>query len=137
VRFPFRALPLDGGGSIARPVVPVWVEGIEATAFDGLVDSGALGVRFDRSIADVAGIDLSHGDTANFAVGGTLVAAVEATVGLRVEGDSDAYAWEAAVWFCNPWPFGFQLLGLNGFLQQFRITISAYQEWTELFPEST
>jgi hypothetical protein len=40
------------------------------------------------------------------------------------------------VWFCDPWPFGFQLLGLEGFLQRFRVTLSAYHEWIDCTPEA-
>ena len=54
---------------------------------------------------------------------------------LRVARDGAQHTWEAPVWFCYPWPFGFQLLGLDGFLRYFRVTISGYEEWVECRPE--
>jgi hypothetical protein len=48
----------------------------------------------------------------------------------------EEHEWDAPVSFCTPWPFGFQLLGLDGFFRHFRVTISAYREWIECRPES-
>lgn len=126
------------GGSVvaARPVVPVFLEGIDATPLGCLIDTGALGTRFSRELAELAGIDLAGAHISQFAVGGVLVDAAQARVGLRISGDDGVVAWDANVSFCDPWPFGFQLLGLDGFLRHFRVTISAYEEWCELVPES-
>jgi hypothetical protein len=56
-------------------------------------------------------------------------------VTLRMKAADDEHAWDAAVWFCEPWPFGFQLLGLDGFFRHFRVTISGYSEWVDCRPE--
>lgn len=62
--------------------------------------------------------------------------AAPARVTLRLADGRRSHARDAAVWFCDPWPFGFQLLGLDGFLHRFRVTMSAYREWIERAPES-
>ncbi len=137
MRFDFQPLPAAGGGDLTpRPIVPVFLEGIEAVPLGCLVDSGALRTRFARELGDLAGVDLSGAPETRFAVGGVLVTALDARVTLRIGGGEDAVAWNASVSFCDPWPFGFQLLGLGGFLRHFRITISAYQEWCDVTPES-
>lgn len=132
MRFSFRELPGPAGRDLTpRPVVDVWLEGIEQTALGCLVDTGALRTRFARELAELAGIDLAGAPTERFAVGGTSVEAAAARVGLRLGSGDGAVAWEAPVWFCDPWPFAFQLLGLDGFLRYFRVTVSARQEWIE------
>ena len=136
MRFPFRELPAAAGGELTpRPVVDVWLEGIELTPLACLVDTGALRTRFSAELAEIAGIDLSGAPTERFAVGGSAVEGAAARVMLRMERAGEERAWDAAVWFCDPWPFGFQLLGLDGFMRQFRVTISGYEEWIECEPE--
>lgn len=137
MRFDFQPLPAAGGGELTpRPIIPVFLEGIEAVPLGCLLDSGALRTRFARELGDLAGVDFSGAPTSQFAVGGILVTALDARVTLRIGGDENAAAWDASVSFCDPWPFGFQLLGLDGFLRYFRTTISAYEEWCEIAPES-
>jgi hypothetical protein len=43
--------------------------------------------------------------------------------------------YAAPVTFCDPWPFGFGLLGQEGFLRFFRVTICAAEWWLEVEPE--
>ena len=45
----------------------------------------------------------------------------------------DSHVWSPTVYFCDPWPWAFGLLGLNG-LDPFLMTINAYEEWVELKP---
>lgn len=52
------------------------------------------------------------------------------TVGLRL----GSHAWEAPVSFCEPWPWDFQLLGQEGFLRFFRVTIEAAAGRLEVTP---
>jgi hypothetical protein len=59
-----------------------------------------------------------------------------ARVGLTVTDGKESHSWDAPVWFCDPWPFPFGLTGLEGFLQHFRVTLSAYHEWIDCKPES-
>lgn len=44
---------------------------------------------------------------------------------------------DAPVWFCEPWPFAFHLLGQEGFLRYFRVTICAAEGWLECEPEES
>jgi hypothetical protein len=37
--------------------------------------------------------------------------------------------------FCDPWPFAFNLLGQEGFLRFFRLTICAAEGWLDVEPE--
>jgi hypothetical protein len=92
--------------------------------------------RAPNALATAAGIQPDDDLAERFAVGGTIVTGVPARVLMRVGSGDQAHAWEAPVWFCDPWPFGFQLLGLEGFLQHFRVTLSAYHEWIDCKPES-
>jgi len=112
------------------------MEGIEVAPLGSLVDTGAVRTRFSRELAEVAGIQPDDSQTEDFAVGGQRIRGAPARVTLRLESDTAAHSWDAAIWFCEPWPFGFQLLGLDGFLRHFRVTISAYEEWLECRPES-
>jgi len=137
MRFPFRHLPAVHGGELTpRPVVDVWLEGIAEVALGCLVDTGALRTRFSRELAVAAGIDLDDALGEQFAVGGQVVTGVPARVTLTLGTAANAHAWDAAVWFCDPWPFAFQLLGLDGFLRHFRVTVSAYREWIDCRPEA-
>lgn len=137
MRFPFRELPAAGGGTLTpRPVVDVWLEGLEVAPLGCLVDSGALRTRFSRELAEIAGIQPDDSQEEALAVGGHIVQAAPARVVLRIEAAAEDHSWEAPVWFCDPWPFGFQLLGLDGFLRHFRVTIAAYREWLDCQPET-
>ena len=44
--------------------------------------------------------------------------------------------YEAPIAFCDPWPFAFNLLGQDGFLRFFRVTICAKEYWLDVEPES-
>jgi hypothetical protein len=118
----------------ARPAVPVWLEGIEVAAQTGLLDTGAMATRFAGELAEVAGIDLTESESQSLIIGGQEVSGQCARVNLRVSDGTENFSWDAPVWFCDPWPWGFQLLGLRGFLDYFVVTISAYDEWVELQP---
>ena len=136
VRFPFRHLPATGGGELTpRPTVDVWLEGIDAVPLASLVDTGALRTRFSRDLATAAGIQPDDDRAETFALGGTIVTGAPALVLMRIGAGNDSHTWEAPVWFCDPWPFGFQLLGLEGFLEHFRVRLSAYREWLDCTPE--
>lgn len=137
MRFPVRHIPAAGGGKLTpRPTVDVWLEGIDAVPLASLVDTGALRTRFSRDLATAAGIQPDDDLAETFAVRGTIVTGAPARVVMRIGSGDHSHAWEARVWFCDPWPFGFQLLGLEGFLQHFRVTLSAYHEWIDCEPEA-
>ena len=135
MRFPFRELPTASGGLTRRPVIDVWLEGLEATALACLLDSGAMATRFSAELAEIAGIDLTGAPPQIISVAGHQLSARSTRVTLSVRDATARHDWDAAVWFCDPWPFAFQLLGLEGFFRHFRVTIAGYPEWVECEPE--
>ena len=136
MRFPFRALPAASGGAHAsRPVIDVWLKGLEATGLACLLDSGAMATRFSAELAEIAGIDLTGASAETISVAGHRLKARSTRVTLSVRDATARHDWDAAVSFCDPWPFGFQLLGLEGFFRHFRVTIAGYPEWVECEPE--
>ncbi len=137
MRFPFRALPAASGGQLTpRPVVDVWLEGIDRVPLGCLVDTGAVATRFSAEVAEAANLGLKGTPQQRLMIAGVYVNARSARVGLRLGTGAEAAHWDANVWFCEPWPFAFQLLGLEGFLRSFRVTISAYHEWVDCALES-
>lgn len=130
MRFSFLELPGDPAG-YPRPVVPVAVEG-STTYQQCLIDTGALHNRFARWLAEAVGLDLTDGRTSRIALGGTLTDGVTVPVRLAI-GDA---AWQAPVTFCDPWPAPFQLLGQEGFLRFFRVTIRAASYTLDCDPEN-
>jgi hypothetical protein len=104
VRFGFLEIPGDDCRAIARPVVPVQVGDLEQAPQLCLIDTGALRNRFAFRLAEAIGVDLT--------VGGE--------------------RFDAPVSFCEPWPLAFNLLGQEGFLRAFRLTMSAKEGWLEL-----
>lgn len=137
MRFGFRET-LDHGRGISRPrpIVDVVVEGLEVAPQACLLDSGATAVRLGAYVAELCGLDLTGAPITRAAVGGALVTARMAEVGLLVADADDAHAWTAPVWFCEPWTPAFGLLGLTGFFDQFEVRIAAYEERIELMPIS-
>ena len=77
MRFPFRRLPSASGGELTpRPVIDVWLEGLDLTPLGCLIDTGALRTRFSAELAGVAGIELGDGPRERFAIGGAVVEGV-------------------------------------------------------------
>lgn len=120
MKVPFKELP-GAGGDYLRPTLAVTVEGLERAPQLCLIDTGALHNRFGAWVAEGAGIDLGAAEEVHLALGGFATAARAATVALSLGDDT----WEAPVWFCDPWPLPFQLLGQEGFLRWFDIRIRA------------
>ncbi len=128
MRFPFKELP-GPAGDYLRPLVPVHVEGLERAPQSCLLDSGSLHNRFGRWVAEAAGIDLDTAPRDHIAVAG--LARVE-TCTVRVQLRIRDAVWEAPVAFCDPWPFGFHLLGQEGFFRWFRVLFRAAPEYVEI-----
>lgn len=120
MRYPFARLPGDVSG-VVRPLVTIGLSRSGDFDLTCLVDTGTVANRFGQWVADEIGIDLADVPVILLGVGGTIVEARSVPVGLRLE----QFEWEAPVSFCSPWPFGYQLLGLEGFFRWFEVTIRA------------
>lgn len=131
MRFPFKELP-GTGGDYLRPAVPVTVEGIDRAPQLCLLDTGALHNRFAGWVAAAAGIDLTHSDEQRLAVGGFVTRARAASVQLTL-GD---VTWESSVWFCDPWPLAFHLLGQEGFFRWFEVRLRTAAYEIDIVPEA-
>jgi hypothetical protein len=131
LRFPFKELP-GGTRDYLRPAVPVTLEGISRAPQLCLLDTGALHNRFAAWTADAAGIDLSGASEERLAVGGFVTAARQASVQLTL----GEVTWEAAVWFCEPWPLAFHLLGQEGFFRWFEVRLRGAVYELEITPEA-
>jgi hypothetical protein len=135
VRFEFLELPIEDAGSqaqLARPVVPVQVDDLEAAPQICLVDSGAATNRFGVWLADAIGIDLTKAPETNIVVGGMNTRARHGRCNLTIAG----FRYDAPVSFCDPWPLSFHLLGQEGFLRFFRVTLCAAEGWLDIEPEA-
>jgi hypothetical protein len=77
--------------------------------------------RFAAWVANAAGIDLTAADEERFAVAGFIAAARRASIQLTL----GEVTWEAPMWFCDPWPLAFHLLGQEGFFRWFNVRLRA------------
>lgn len=130
MRFEFLELPGEAS-PLLRPVVPVQVEDLEDAPQLCLVDTGATTNRFGMWLAEATGIDLSGAPESSIVVGGVTTTARHVRADLTVAG----VRYDAPVTFCDPWPFAFNLLGQEGFLRFFRLTVCAAESWLELEAE--
>lgn len=129
MKIPFSELP-GRGGDVLRPVVGIQVAGLRVPQ-SCLVDTGTAMNRFPRWLASAAGIPLDDAHVQRLGVGGRTMHAVLAEVDLQL-GD---HRWRAPSTFCDPWPFEFALLGLNGFFDRFRVEFRAARSLLEIEPE--
>ncbi len=127
----FQALP--GLGGRARPVVDLVVEGLELAPQACLLDTGASDVRMGKHVAELAGIALDANPSGEIVIAGLRTAGQAASVQLELRQGSDSHVWSPTVYFCDPWPWAFGLLGLAG-LDPFLMTVDSYEEWVELRP---
>jgi hypothetical protein len=135
VRFQFLELPGHNAGdrALVRPVVPVQVADLDVAPQLCLVDTGSTTNRFGAWLAEAAGVDLTGAPETSLAVGGLETIARHARCELTIAG----LRYDAPVTFCEPWPLAFHLLGQEGFLRFFRLTLCAAEFWLELEPEAT
>ena len=132
MRFPFLELP-GAGGPLLRPALAVQIEDLAEAPLLCLLDSGATANRIGAEFAAPAGVALDDPlAEEEVAVGGLRTHARCVRVDLTVAG----HRYDAPVWFCEPWPFGFGLLGQEGFFRFFRVTFAAARDWLECRPES-
>lgn len=130
MRFRFKELP-GVARDYLRPAVPVTVEGMSRAPQLCLLDTGALHNRFAAWVAEAVGIDLTGADEERIAVGGFEAVGRRAAVQLTL-GD---VTWEAPVWFCDPWPLAFHLLGQEGFFRWFDVRLRAATYTIDIEPE--
>jgi hypothetical protein len=131
MRFEFLELPGDDRAALVRPVVPVQVEDLEEAPQLCLVDTGSTVNRFGVWLAEATGVDLACAPETSLHVGGLTTIARHARADLTIAG----VRYDAPVSFCDPWPFAFNLLGQEGFLRFFRVTLCAAEGWLEIEPE--
>ena len=130
MRFEFLELPGEGS-TLGRPVVPVQVEDLEEAPQLCLVDTGSTANRFGAWLAEATGIDLAGAPESKLHIAGLTTTARHGRADLTVAG----VRYDAPVSFCDPWPFAFNLLGQEGFLRFFRLTVCAAQGWLEIESE--
>jgi hypothetical protein len=133
VRFEFLELPGDGRATLLRPALPVQVEDLEEAPQLCLVDTGSMANRFGVWLAEATGVDLSAAPESLLHVAGVATIAKHARADLTIAG----VRYDAPVSFCDPWPFAFNLLGQEGFLRFFRLTLCAAEGWLDVDPEPT
>ena len=130
MRFAFVELP-GVEPTLVRPVLPVQFEDLEDAPQLCLVDSGSTTNRFGSWLAEATGIDLSGAAESRVGIGGMTTIARHARAELTIAG----VRYDAPVTFCDPWPFAFHVLGQEGFLRFFRVTICAAEWWVDVEPE--
>jgi hypothetical protein len=131
VRHPYVELP--GETRLVRPALLVQLEGLSDVPYACLVDSGAVANRLPATLATRAGLPLEDAlDEDRIAVAGL------ATTGwlLRVDVSVSGETLDLPVWFCDPWPWSFGLLGQEGFFRYFRVTFCAAEGWLEVVREA-
>ncbi len=131
MKHPFQALPSQIGR--ARPAVDLVVDGLELAPQACLLDTGASEIRMGQHVAELAGIDLGPPTHDEIVVGGLQTRCHAVTVQLELHQGDERYVWAPTVYFCDPWPWAFGLLGLGG-LDHFLVTLNTYEEWVELRP---
>ena len=114
--------------TLVRPAIPVQVEDLAEAPQLCLVDSGATTNRFGSWLAEAVGIDLSGAPEEDLLVAGVRSRATHARADLTIAGTR----YDAPMTFCDPWPFAFNLLGQEGFLRFFRVTICAAEAWLDV-----
>lgn len=117
---PYTELP-DIAGGWPRPLLDVLVADMDDAVLPCLVDSGAVNTLLPSWIADEAGVDMEGATRRQLAVGGAGTTAAFVTIPLSAAN----YTWEAEVGFCDPWPYGWGLLGQASFFRYFTVTFRA------------
>ncbi len=126
---PYTELP-DAAGGRPRPLLDVSVSDMDDVLVPCLVDSGALHTLVPRWVADAAGINVEHAKTRALAIAGTGTQA--AFVATRLTAAD--HTWEAEVGFCQPWPYGWGLLGQLSFFRFFTVAFRAIDFEFDLSP---
>ena len=125
----YTELPGEGLG-VARPVLDIVVEGLVEAPLRCLVDSGSIHTLMPTWVASEAGLELDGCEDRSLRLGGGEVTARFARAHLSVAGQR----WEAPVGFCDPWPYGWGLLGQESFFRFFVVTFRAADWELEIEP---
>lgn len=127
----FMDLPRPVGAALARPVVDLVINGVEAAPVRCLLDTGAANSRLPASIAPQVGVELAAVEASPpIVVGGVRTVPHEVQVSLSCAG----HAWTATVSFCDPDFAGFGLAGLRGFFDHIHCCVDGYLGSVELEP---
>ena len=95
MRFSFRDLAdLGIGDATPRPVIDIWLGGLERSPLASLVDTGALGTRMALELAEVAGVDLEAGAERRFWLAGYQITGTNARVSLAVRTADERHDWD-------------------------------------------
>lgn len=129
MKYSFQALPAIAGR--ARPIVDLVVEGLTLAPQACLLDTGASEIRMGEHVAELAGIELATTLGREVVIGGLRTIGRAVNVQLELRQGSSGHAWNPTVYFCDPWPWAFGLLGLAG-LDPFLTIVDTYEEWVEL-----
>jgi hypothetical protein len=130
VRHPYVELPGEVG--LPRPAIDVQLEGLHEVLYACLVDSGAVANRLPATLAKQAGLPLEAAlDEDRIAVAGLTTTGRLLRVDVTISGEQ----LDLPVWFCDPWPWSFGLLGQEGFFRYFRVTFCAAEGWLEVARE--
>jgi hypothetical protein len=126
----YTALPHEASGS-TRPIVDIRVGDMTELRVPCLVDSGAIHTLLPRWVSDAGALDLDDSEV-QLAVGGSTTSASFAVTHLAVPGLD--FSWDAAVGFCDPWPYAWGLLGQHSFFRYFSVTFRAADGELEIEP---
>lgn len=129
---PYTELPPEAGGW-PRPLLDVGVADMDDALVPCLVDSGAQDTLLPGWAARASGVALEEARRQRLAVAGTGTEAMFVTTLLAGGG----LTWEAEVGFCDPWPYGWGLLGQRSFFRYFTVTFRAVDFEFELVPLTT
>ncbi len=129
VIFRFQPLPRLDGGQTTWPVADVRLGDLRAL-HQCLLDTGSRRSLFGRWVAELLRVDTSGPPDIIVGAGGSQRDGWVETIDLQI----GPHHWEADVVFCDPWPFTFQILGLEGFFRHFDTMVSAVRETVEVEP---
>jgi hypothetical protein len=116
----YTELP-EAAGGWPRPLLDVSIAEVDDVRVPCLVDSGALNTLLPAWVAGAAGIDLRRADRRSLSVAAARTRASFVTARLSAAG----HAWEAEIGFCEPWPYGWGLLGHHSFFRFFTVIFRA------------
>ena len=118
---PYTELPDEVGGW-PRPLLDVAVADMDDVVVPCLVDSGALHTLLPQWVAEVSGTSLeAAADARDLDVAAMATRAIFVPIRLTAAG----FTWQAEVGFCDPWPYGWGLLGQLSFFRFFTVAFRA------------